>query len=180
MDSGLRIPHLSLTLLYFYVAEGTVCLLNYWWFIKYESNIFGTMLVNAHVGFNVLGTLVFLFVSSPFLFWPYRYANQMPPQSRKSSIYFCLYTIYFLHDFPLWAIEFWVVWKYGWLSVIQGVSLLLLTFAAAYGTFAVWLSYAWKCSRTLQYYYGMTPSMNAISLSEGALRATRLDGVQRI
>ena len=179
MGSGLRAPHFTLTLLFFYFAEGTICLWNWWWFIKAESNLFGSNLVNAHIGFNVMGALLFVFFSSPFLFWPYRYTNQMPPHSRRNSIAICMYTVYFLHDLPLWMMEFWVCWKYGWIHVLQGLSLVLLTFSAGYGTFAVWFTYTWKLSKFLQRYYG-SAMLNTVSLSEGALRSTRLDGVQKI
>eukprot|EP00759_Apiculatamorpha_spiralis_P011330 PhF_6_TR18727/c0_g1_i1/m.27358 len=179
MGSGFRPPHFTLSLLFFYLAEGTVSFWNWWWFIATESNLFGSTLVQAHIGFNILGALVFLIFSSPFLFWPYRYSSQMPARTRRNAVAICLYTVFFLHDFPLWMMEFWVCWKYGWIHVLQGISLILLTFAAAYGTFSVWLTYAWKMAKFLQRYYG-SATFNTVAASEGALRSTRLDAVQRV
>ena len=154
-----RAPKLPLLMLFGYFSQFFICGLNWWWFVSYEEALFGTQLVNSHLGFNIVGTISFLVIGSPFLFWPYHYGPQMPPRTRRNCVFLCLAIVYFSHDFPLWLMEFYMVWQYGWINKLQGISLFLLTFTTAFGTFGVWLGYAWKMSKLCHKYFG-SPSMS--------------------
>ena len=149
-----RWPKWQLFLLFLYFSEYFICALNSWWFVSYERALLGNDIVNAHIGFNVVGTISFGILSSPFLFMPYRYGAQMTKRSRRNSSIACMGTVFLLHDWPLWLMEFYIVWQYGWIHVLQGVSISLLTITTTFGFFGVWLGYAWKVARVLQQYYG--------------------------
>jgi hypothetical protein len=145
-------PHLMFLFLYF--SEYFISALNWWWFVSYERVLFGDTLVNAHLAFTIVGCITFAFFGSPFMFLPYRYGNRMSPRERRNASIACVMTVFLLHDFPLWIMEFWMVWQWGWINILQGVSVLLLTFTTAVGFFGVWLGYAWKMSKLLQVYFG--------------------------
>jgi hypothetical protein len=164
MRLALRPPRVPLVMLFTYFAQFWICGFNYWWFISSEEPLFGKGLVQAHLTFNLIGGVTFIFLTSPFLLWPFRYGSQMPKRSRRNAILLCINIVFFFHDFPLWCMEFWTVWRYGWMFVLQGISLFLLSFTTTIGFFCVWLSYAWRVSKILQRYFGST-SFNAVGLA---------------
>lgn len=149
-----RLPRAQLVFLFLYFSVYFICVLNWWWFVSFERALFGDNLVNAHLGFNVVGCITFALFASPFMFLPYRYGQQMSPRDRRNSMIACMGAVFLLHDFPLWLMEFWMVWEWGWIHVLQGVSVILLTFTTAFGFFGVWLGYAWKMSKVLQTQFG--------------------------
>ena len=165
-----RFPRFSLVLIFQYFCEHFFCGLNWWWFVRYEEALFGSGMVNAHLVFVILGSVLDFLLASPFLFWPYRYGPQMPPRTRRNCIFFAMCMCFLFHDFPLWLLEFWFIWQYGWLHIIQGISIFTLTASTAIGFFAVWLGYAWKMSKALQIYWG-----NA-NYNVGGLAISRLQG----
>lgn len=150
----LRWPRPHLVFLFLYFSEYFICALNWWWFVSFERALLGDNLVNAHLGFNIVGCLSFALVASPFMFLPYRYGERMTPRDRRNSMIICIFAVFLLHDFPLWMMEFWIVWQWGWIHVLQGVSIVLLTCTTAFGFFGVWLGYAWKVSKVLQTHFG--------------------------
>jgi hypothetical protein len=149
-----RAPKPHLVFLFLYFSEYFLGVLNWWWFVSLERALFGDALVNAHLAFNVIGCLSFVFVGSPFMFMPYRYGLQMTPRGRRNNAILCMVIVFVLHDFPLWLMEFWMVWAWGWIHVLQGVSVVILTGTTAFGFFGVWLGYAWKMSKLLQEKFG--------------------------
>lgn len=164
-------PRLMLVMIFLYFSEYYICGLNWWWFVSLERALFGDQMVDAHLAFNIIGAVSFGIVASPFLYWPYKYGPQMPPRTRRNCIFFSMSVVFFLHDFPLWCMEFWMVWQYGWITILQGISIVVLTFTTALGTFGVWLGYAWKMSKILQRYFGSS-SVSGGNL--GGLTAARL------
>ena len=52
-----RPPKPQLALLFIYFSEFLICALNWWWFVSFERSLFGDGLVNAHLGFNIVGCL---------------------------------------------------------------------------------------------------------------------------
>ena len=152
----MRWPKPHLVFLFIYFSEYFICVLNWWWFVSYERALFGDDLVNAHLGFNVIGVVSFAIFASPFMFLPYRYGEQMTTRSKRNSAILCMMTVFLLHDFPLWLMEFWMVWQWGWIHILQGVSIIILTGTTTFGFFGVWLGYAWKVSKLLQTYFGST------------------------
>jgi hypothetical protein len=149
-----RPPRPHLLFLFYYFAQYFICALNWWWFVSYERALFGDDLVNAHLGFNVIGCISFALFASPFMFLPYRYGQRMSPRERRNSTIVCIVQVFVLHDFPLWLMEFWMVWQWGWIHELQGISIILLTSTTAVGFFGVWLGYPWKMSKVLQTYFG--------------------------
>ena len=150
MGLKFRFPKIPLLLLFLFFVEHTLCILNWWWFISQDSYTYGTSLINAHICFAVIGMLIFLGCASPFMFWAYRHANQMPPTLRRNAMFLTLWIGFLTHDFPLWLMEFWIAWNWGYRSVLQGISLVWLTLATFIGFLGLWLGYTWKVSGLLQ------------------------------
>ena len=161
-----RLPKASMLMIFLYFSQFFLVILNWWWFVSLERALFGDALVNAHIAFTVFGTFIFAIFASPFLFWPYRYGKQMPARVRRNCVFLCLVIVFFTHDFPLWLMEFFMVWRYGWIHVLQGVSLLVLTWTTAIGLFGVWLGYTWKVSKLLQRQFGSS-NYNIAGTSSG-------------
>ena len=171
----IRLPKVQLAALFLYFMQYIIIILNWWWFVSYEVPLFGSALVRAHIAFAVMGSILFILIASPFLFWSYRYSNQMPPKTRRNCFFFAVGVAFLTHDFPLWLMEFWMVWQFGWMHVIQGMSIFLLTFTTLVGLFSVWLGYAWKLSRQLQHYFGgPTPTLIANSRMQAPWDAPRI------
>ena len=173
--SHLRAPPVTLFLIFAYSAQFLLSALNWWWFVSKERALFGASLVDAHLAFVCIGTVVFTFLASPFLFWPYRYGRQMKPRSIRNAIISCIVIVFFTHDFPLWLIEFWMVWQFGWIYEVQGISIILLTITTAWGTFCVWLAYSWKLSKLLQVQFG-----GGAPVTMGGLTSAKQPTFQRI
>lgn len=149
-----RFPKLPLVLLFIYFMEYWITGMNWWWFVAFERALFGDNIVNAHIAFCVIGSILFVLFASPVLFWAYYFRAQMPPRTRRNCLIFAMSIAMLFHDFPLWLMEFWFVWQFGWIHILQGVSICVLTVTTGFGLFAVWLGYTWKVSKFLQRYYG--------------------------
>eukprot|EP00754_Rhynchopus_humris_P044059 Rhum_TRINITY_DN3758_c0_g1::Rhum_TRINITY_DN3758_c0_g1_i1::g.11955::m.11955 len=154
MPPLIRVPRASLFLLYWYFMEVFLSFMAWWWFFGRERSLLGESIVVAHLACNVIGAVLFVFVGGVLMFWPYRYYHQMLPSSRRNRIMAGVYTIFLVRDFPCWLIEFWVLWKFGWLHVLQGISVLLTTVSFALGLLICWLIYTWKVAKILEHQFG--------------------------
>ena len=150
MPSAIQFPPAHLILLFFFFIEYFVAIIHWWFFVNFEQALFGEDIVDVHLAFNIIGSVIFIFFASPFLFMPYYYRDQMEYKIRRNSTVFAVGLSWLFHDLPLWFIEFWIVWNFGWIHLIQGLSLILISLAFAVGFFSVWLGYAWKMSKFLQ------------------------------
>jgi hypothetical protein len=171
-------PKVPLFLLFVYFATHFICFLNWWWFIRARESTFGTNLVQAHIAFCVIGTVIYVGCASPFLFWAYRHCNQMPPNLRRNAIFLCIWINFLLHDFPLWCIEFWIGWEYTlsrFSNILQAVSLTVLSFSTTIGFFGLWLGYAWKVSGLLQKSSSEAPS---VALTHRGIQGSLGGGIQ--
>jgi hypothetical protein len=146
-------PPFHLCMLFFYFIEYFIDVVHWWFFIEYEQSLFGSTVVQAHLAFNIVGCIIFFVVASPFLFMPYHYGKQMEYKIRRNSTVVAIAVSWLFHDMPLFFIEFWIIWNFGWIHVLQGLSMLLIGIAFAVGFFAVWLGYAWKVSKVLQTHF---------------------------
>lgn len=163
-----RMPSVPLMLIFMYFCNFFLTGLNYWWVVSFERRLFGDTLVDAHLTFVILGSVIFIFIGSPFIFWPYRYGQQMTAKSRRNCIFFGVASAWLTHDFPLWLIEFWIAWQYGFLFELQGICLMVLSISTAVGAFTVWLGYAWKMAKACQRYYGTAAGPDVLGGLTGA------------
>lgn len=146
-------------LLFCFFVNHSLSILNWWWYLSRNKSTFGSGIVNTHISFAVIGTLIYFLCASPFMFWAYRHSNQMPPNLRRNAIFLCIWIGFLTHDFPTWLIEFWIGWQYGLHNVLQGISLVCLSVSAFIGFFGLWLGYAWKISGLLQKSSSEAPSV---------------------
>ena len=133
-----------------------------------ERALLEDTLVDWHLACNIIGAVLYVFVGSVLMFWPYRYYHQMLDSSRRNRIMAGVYTIFLVRDFPCWLMEFWVLWKYGWISVIQGISVMLATFSFAFGLIMCWLIYTWKIAKILEKQFGSSETHAAVATAQGA------------
>eukprot|EP01063_Lacrimia_lanifica_P025324 TRINITY_DN3310_c0_g1_i1.p3 TRINITY_DN3310_c0_g1~~TRINITY_DN3310_c0_g1_i1.p3 ORF type:complete len:186 (+),score=60.85 TRINITY_DN3310_c0_g1_i1:75-632(+) len=161
MPPLIRAPRASLFLLYWYFVSCFMSFMAWWWFMSNERALLGDTLVDWHVALNTLGAVLYLLFGSVLMFWPYRYYHQMIASSRRNRIMAGVYTIFLARDFPCWLIEFWVLWKYGWMHVIQGISVMLATISFSFGLIMCWLLYAWKLAKYLEHQFGSSDT-NAV------------------
>jgi hypothetical protein len=168
-------PKVPLVLLFMFFGVHFLNILNWWWFLKANDGTFGSDLVQAHISFCVIGSLIYFSGASPFLFWSYRHCNQMPPNLRRNAIFLCIWINFLLHDFPLWLMEFWVAWNFRFTNVLQGVSLVALSTSTTVGFFGLWLGYAWKVSGLLQKSSSEAPS---VALTHRGIQGSLGGGMQ--
>eukprot|EP01061_Rhynchopus_euleeides_P032806 TRINITY_DN54608_c0_g1_i1.p1 TRINITY_DN54608_c0_g1~~TRINITY_DN54608_c0_g1_i1.p1 ORF type:complete len:186 (+),score=55.21 TRINITY_DN54608_c0_g1_i1:193-750(+) len=161
MPPLIRAPRASLFLLYWYFMEVFMSFMAWWWFYSREKALLGDSLVVGHFVCNVIGSVLYVGIGSVLMFWPYRYYHQMLASSRRNRIMAGVYTIFLSRDLPCWLMEFWVVWKHGWIHVLQGVSVLLTTVSFGLGLVMCWLIYTWKLAKYLEHQFGSSET-NAV------------------
>lgn len=172
-----RWPKIPLLLIFCFFVNHFLSILNWWWFLSQNRSTFGSDLVDAHISFCVVGSILFVSCASPFMFWAYRHCNQMPPNLRRNAIFLCIWITFLTHDFPTWIMEFWVAWEFGLTDVLQGVSLACLSVSSFIGFFGLWLGYAWKVSGLLQKSSSEAPSVALTHRGvQGALGGFELPG----
>ena len=152
----LKYPNDDLVWLYLYFMTCLLTVINHWWFVSNEPSIFGSAIVTAHLVFNIVGTFAFALIGSPFLYYAYAYRHHMSVRAHRDYGSLCSSITFLLHDLPLWILELWMCWRWGWISVIQGVSLVVLSVSFALGFLGTWLGYAWFVAKFLQTYFGET------------------------
>lgn len=152
----IRVPRLSLLILFWHPVVNAISAFNWLFFTSDETNLLGSQLTRAHIAFNVIGALVYLILSAVFIFWPYRFGAFMLGKTRRNRLALGSILVYFSHILPCWMIEFAVVWNHGWFSVLQGTSFVLLTMSFIVETVVVWVSYIWHMAGFMQANYGNT------------------------
>ena len=170
MPSIIPWPPFHLALLFFYFVEYLIGIVHWWFFVEFESALFGTAVVNAHLAFNIIGSLLFFLVASPFIFMPYYYRDQTEYKVRRNSTVMAMGISWLFHDLPLWFIEFWIMWNFGWIHIIQGLSMILVSISFAVGFFSVWLGFAWKMSKLLQTHFGGSAFTVAVAGGGGPMQ----------
>ncbi len=165
-----RLPPFHLLMLFLYFISYFVDIVHWWFFVEFEEALFGPMVVQAHLAFNIIGSIFFFIVASPFLFMPYFYKDQMEYKIRRNSTVFAIAISWLFHDMPLFFIEFWIIWNFGWIHVIQGVSMLLIGLSFAVGFFSVWLGYTWKVSKFLQTHFSGSAFTVAVAGGGGPMQ----------
>eukprot|EP00662_Eupelagonemidae_sp_cell21_P016350 gene16350-57019_t len=84
------------------------------------------------------------------------------PQSSLFLLYWYFMEIFlsfmawwwFYDHLPCFLMEFWVVWKYGWIHILQGISVLLTSFSFSMSLLMVWFIWAWKLAKVLEMNFG--------------------------
>ncbi len=177
--SAISLPPFQLLLLFFYFVEYFVAIVHWWFFVEFEAALFSESVVNAHLAFNILGSIAFFLIASPFLFMPYHYKDLMEYKARRNYTVLCIAISWLLHDLPIWVIEFWIVWNFGWIHIVQGMSLILVSVAFISGFFAVWIGYTWKMSKLLQTHFGGSLFNVAPIGGGGPMQGDAFDGNSR-
>lgn len=77
-------------------------------------------------------------------------------KTRRNRLAAGMVIIYFLHVMPCWMIEFSVVWNFGWFSILQGTSFIMLTMSFIVESLLVWISYVWQMAGFMQVNYSNT------------------------
>jgi hypothetical protein len=151
-----RAPRLSLLVLFWHPVVNALSAFNWLFFVSDETNLLGSQLSRAHIAFNVIGALTYLLISAVLIFWPYRFGAFMLGKTRRNRLVLGAILVYFTHILPCWMIEFSIVWNYGWFTVVQGTSFILLTMSFIVETLVVWLGYVWQMAGFMQQNYGNT------------------------
>ncbi|KAH9597785.1 hypothetical protein LSM04_008020 [Trypanosoma melophagium] len=155
-DFSRAAPRLQLVLLFFFVITYCVNILNWVFKVNSVRNDVGDAVVSAYLAFSIIGFLAFLFFSSPPIYWSYIYADEMSPKMRRNAISTGIIICFLLHDFAMEWIEVYLLWYYGWRSVISGISFFLVTVCFVISFFTTWIGYTWYLSKRLQLYYSGT------------------------
>eukprot|EP00758_Cryptobia_borreli_P015093 Tbor_TRINITY_DN5988_c1_g1::TRINITY_DN5988_c1_g1_i1::g.19349::m.19349 len=163
---GPKFPNITLFLLFYYVSEFLLGVLNYWIFMRREVDLLGQEVLDAHMAFTIIGGSLF-FLTSPLIFWPYKYGAQMPPRNRRNFTFITILVIFAFHDFPIWIIELSVALRYSVNSVVQGVSLVILSICTFWGFLTIWLGYAWKMAKYMQIKFDTSMNITHRSLAFG-------------
>jgi hypothetical protein len=151
-----RVPRATLVLLHWHFLQIIISGFNWRFFISKETSLLGESIPRIHIAFATIGLILYVFVASVVIYWPYRYGQLMLDKHKRNRLMFGTALVYFLHTLPLWIIEFDIVWSYGWFSVIQGVSFIFTTISWVLETLGVWYAYMWHMSSFMHNNYANT------------------------
>ncbi|ORC89342.1 uncharacterized protein TM35_000121170 [Trypanosoma theileri] len=143
-------PRLQLVLLFFFAITYCVNILNWIFKVYFVKTDVGDAVISAYLAFSIIGFVAFLFVASPLIYWSYIFADEMAPKTRRNAVSIGIIICFFLHDLPMEWIEVYLLWYYGWRSVISGISFFLVTLCFAVSFFNSWIAYTWFISKKLQ------------------------------
>jgi hypothetical protein len=143
---SLRGPNVSLLLLHWHFFQMLVAGFNWRFFVSKEESLLGAATPSLHLAFCVFGLLVFALFASVLIYWPYRYGSFMLDKNKRNRLMIGSALVYFFHVLPLWVIEFDILWSYGWMSEVQGVSFCFLSVSWIIETLGVWYAYIWHMS----------------------------------
>lgn len=129
---GPGFPKLHLVYLLFTLNSFFFSLFAWLWVFRLERTLLGDTLVNAHICFVALGVMLFL-ITSPLVYWPYKYGAQLPPRYRRNFVFLGIMVLWLFNTFPLWIMEFYIGWQFKIFHVMQGISLVLLTILCFFG-----------------------------------------------
>ena len=163
----LRLPRFTLFLMAWHAALIIVCFFNWRFFMSAEESMLNQQLPRIYLAFSIIGTLFYVFGGSLLMFWPYRYGAFMLPKNRRNKMMIGVALSFFSHVLPLWIMDFSVIWLYGWFSLIQGASFILLTITWGLEMIGVWYMYTWQLSGYLDRHYGKS------AFGQGASRIPR-------
>jgi len=149
-----RQPSMPLFFLFWYLAEISLSILNWWFFLDVEKQLLGTTVARTHLAFNLVGGFSFLLIAAPLMFWTYRYGHRMLTKRRRNRFSLGVLIVYLLRDLPIWIIEFRIVWIHGFMVEIQGVSFIATTMTFLVATVVCWFKYAWRMAKYFQIMYG--------------------------
>jgi len=150
----LRSPQSALFLLYWYFIEIFISFMAWWWFMDRERALIGDTLVDWLVAFNAIGAVVYILIGSVLMFWSYHRMHCLKRSCRRNRLFGGVALVFLFRDLPCFLIEFWIVWKYGWMHILQGISVMLTTFSFSISLLMVWFIWAWKAAKCLELNYG--------------------------
>ncbi len=153
---SVRAPSFALFVLQWHFVQIGISGFNWRFFVGNEESLLGVSTPRIHLAFCIIGLLVYLFVASVLIYWPYKYHASMLPKNRRNRLMLGSVLVYFTHVLPIWIIEFGILWTYGWLTLMQGIAFIFITVSWIVETLGVWYGYIWYASGFLQKNYGDT------------------------
>ena len=149
---GARIKDHPIFLMYWYGACSIFSIINYVSWVRFEEDLVGGDVTRAYLAFVLITVMVYLCASGFCFFWAARYCDQETKEGikqRNKRVHQGMLFIYFLSDVPFFILDLYIVYWYGWVDVIQGISFVLKLMSWMVGTFFVWFVYMWKVSKFL-------------------------------
>eukprot|EP00659_Diplonema_papillatum_P009715 gene9715-15085_t len=133
-------------LMYWYGACSIFSIANYVSWVRFNEPLVGSTVEGAYLSFVVLTILVYVFVGGLSFFWAQFYCDRESKEgikSRNRRVHTGMFFIYFLSDSPLFIIDLYIVYHYGWVDEVQGITFILKLVSWLVGTFFVWFVYMW-------------------------------------
>eukprot|EP01061_Rhynchopus_euleeides_P042984 TRINITY_DN74990_c0_g1_i1.p1 TRINITY_DN74990_c0_g1~~TRINITY_DN74990_c0_g1_i1.p1 ORF type:complete len:334 (+),score=63.35 TRINITY_DN74990_c0_g1_i1:161-1162(+) len=176
MTSCFRRPSLSLMFLFWFGCDALLAFPNWWFCIAEGVKPLSPASSVAHAVFTGLGFLCYFGIASPLLYYPHLYRERLRlwdnivNKPNKTKQYgkrtWRTHTmigvwVSFLSALPRFCVELHIISTYGWLYVLQGVSIMITFLTIACGFLAVWGTFLWKTSKMFQ-----TMSLNSMSYAE--------------
>jgi hypothetical protein len=113
-----------------------LCIANYLDWVRHQNETLGTRIVTVYLAMSIIAALVYLFVSSVFYMWAWRYPEPEEIAKRR-RIYGVIINLIF-SDFPIFLIEVQIVWDVGFVTGLQGTSFIFTCMSMLYSALRVW------------------------------------------
>lgn len=139
---------LALFFLFWYLVDTMFSLINYVVWVRYNEDMLGINCVRSYLAFVIIGSIVYFSITGVFFLWSMKYHENKKDERNKliAGVVF----VYFFSDFPIFIIEFYIAYYWGYHHTIQALSFMLTIVSWAFGSATVWFSYMWRMARCLQ------------------------------
>jgi len=137
-----------------YCVENVIPLANYIVWVRNQTTMLTPELRITYITFVGIALVVYfapvlyLFVRACMYHSGRRFMQQEP--RARHYLWYGIAAVYFFADKPLFIIEFYIVYHFGYHHLLQTCSFLLKTISWLLGSVVVWVSYVWWMSRKLQ------------------------------
>jgi hypothetical protein len=83
-----RVPRATLVLLHWHFLQIIISGFNWRFFISKETSLLGESIPRIHIAFATIGLILYVFVASVVIYWPYRYGQLMLDKHKRNRLMF--------------------------------------------------------------------------------------------
>ncbi|ORC92296.1 uncharacterized protein TM35_000045100 [Trypanosoma theileri] len=142
-----------------------LCIANYCAWVCYQDAVLGSSIVNAYLAMSIVAAVFYLFVSSVFYMWAWRFPE--PEEvSKRRRIYGILVNLLF-SDIPLFVIEVKICWIVQFANGMQGTSFVFTCISLMYSAVRVWIFIMIKLIKVRAPMVGAQPQFAGVATYSG-------------
>ena len=152
--TGLRLPELSLLIMYWLMVNLGIGLNASLWVYRDMKDVLTGWVIDLHMILTIAGLVIYVFFGSGMILWSYKYQYFMFLSERRLRVMVGVGLCFFVRDLPCWFMELLIWWDHGLFHPLQSISFAMTSITFLIGLVAIWLEYAWRMSKVMDRRYG--------------------------